>query len=66
MNSLSFSSSFIKNTEPIEQNLNGRFMNKHDKIQFKVGNFEKLQEIITSLISFFALLRIFVYVQSRS
>jgi hypothetical protein len=55
MNSLSFSLSFIKNTEPIEQNLNGLFMNKYGKIQFKVGNFEKLQEIINRLISFFAL-----------
>ncbi len=49
MNSLLFSSLFIVNTEPIEQNLNGIFVNKHGIIQYRMENNEKLQ-IVSSRI----------------
>ena len=50
MNSISFRSSFIVITEPIEQNLNGIFAKKYNKILCRMKNNEKLQEIINSLI----------------
>jgi len=41
MNSLSFRSSFIINTDPIEENLNGIFVNKYHKIWCRTGNNEQ-------------------------
>ncbi len=64
-NSLSFSLSFIKNTEPIEQNINSILPNKYSTIWCRMSNYKKLWEITSSSISFFALLQMFVYVWSN-
>jgi hypothetical protein len=53
MNSLSFSSSFIINYEPIEWNLNSVFANKFAKIQRWPRNYDKLWEIMNRYILIF-------------
>ncbi len=53
MNRLSFSSSFLINSEQIEQNFNGIMANKYVKIQCWLRNYDKLCENMNTSISFF-------------
>ncbi len=53
MKSLYFWSPNFVNSEPIEQNSNGIFVNEQCKIWFWLRNYDKLQKITNSLISVF-------------
>jgi hypothetical protein len=53
MNSLSFPSQNLVNSEPIEQNVNSIFANKYSEILCWLRNYDKLLEITKSLISVF-------------